>query len=48
MLDAGQTLKDVYDIRTPLYEKYADIIVDSDNGTDIQEIALKIVEQFEG
>ena len=48
VLEEGQTLKDVYDVRIPLYEKYADIIVDSDNGTDIQEIALKIVEQFEG
>ncbi len=25
----GETLKDLYDIRTPLYEKYADITIDS-------------------
>ena len=47
ILDEGQTLRDIYDIRCPLYEKYADITVDTDNETDIQEIALKIAEQFE-
>ena len=26
----GETLKDIYEYRTPLYEKYADIIVDGD------------------
>ena len=31
VLKDGQTLKDLYDERTPLYEKYAHIIVDSDN-----------------
>jgi shikimate kinase len=30
-ITAGQTLKDLYDIRTPLYEKYADITVDCSN-----------------
>ena len=28
VLKDGQTLKDLYDERTPLYEKYADLIVD--------------------
>lgn len=31
VLKDGQTLKDLYNERTPLYEKYAHIIVDSDN-----------------
>ncbi len=31
VLKDGQTLKDLYDERTPLYEKYAHIIIDSDN-----------------
>lgn len=30
VLKDGQTLKDLYKERTPLYEKYADVIVDAD------------------
>lgn len=48
ILDEGQTLRDIYEIRTPLYEKYADIVIDCDNSCDIQETALKIAELFEG
>lgn len=47
VFDAGQTLRDIYDIRTPLYEKYADIIVDCSDESDIQETAMQIVEYFE-
>ena len=47
IFEEGQTLKDIYDIRTPLYEKYADFVVDSDNDSDIQAVAMKIVEYFE-
>ena len=47
IFEEGQTLKDIYDIRTPLYEKYADIVVDCNNEIDIQETALKIAELFE-
>ena len=47
ILEKGQTLKDVYDVRTPLYEKYADITVEGSNDTDIQDLALKIAEYFE-
>lgn len=36
VLKDGQTLKDLYDERTPLYEKYADIIVD-ETGLGIEE-----------
>lgn len=34
----GATLKDLYDERTPLYEKYADLIVDIDGLTIAQAI----------
>lgn len=37
----GQTLKDLYEIRTPLYEKYADITVDcnkKDMETSVEEV----------
>lgn len=47
VFDEGQTLRDVYDIRTPLYEKYADVVIDCNNDSDIQETALKIAEYFE-
>lgn len=47
VFDEGQTLRDVYDIRTPLYEKYADIVIDCDNECDIQDTAIKIAEIFE-
>lgn len=47
VLDEGQTLRDVYDIRTPLYEKYADITVESNESTDIQDIAIEIAKHFE-
>ena len=47
VFEEGQTLRDIYDIRTPLYEKYADIIIDCDNKTDIQATATKIADLFE-
>ncbi len=37
----GQTLRELYDERSPLYEKYADIIVDADRMT-IPELAIYI------
>lgn len=36
VLKDGQTLKNLYDERTPLYEKYADIVVD-ESGLQIEE-----------
>lgn len=39
----GETLKDIYEYRTPLYEKYADIIVDGDK--DSLEESLSAVLQ---
>lgn len=41
-LKDGFTLKDLYDERTPLYEKYADVIV-SLNGQSIAQAVEKIV-----
>lgn len=39
----GQTLKDLYDERTPLYESYADLIVDA-GGLSIRESVMLIRE----
>ena len=47
VLEEGQTLRDVFDIRSPLYEKYADIVIEVDNDMDIQDTAMKIAELFE-
>ena len=35
VLEEGQTLKDLYEERTPLYEKYADIVIDEE-GKDLE------------
>lgn len=40
----GQTLRDLYDERVPLYEKYADIIVD-ERGKGISDTAAYIAQQ---
>jgi shikimate kinase len=40
-LKDGYTLKDLYEERTPLYEKYADIAVDLD-GLSVLECAEKV------
>lgn len=47
VFEEGQTLRDIYDIRTPLYEKYADVIIECDEGSDVQETAVKIAKLFE-
>lgn len=41
-----QSLKDIYEERIPLYEAYADIIVDT-SGTEIKEAAFLIKRQLE-
>lgn len=38
---AGETLLDIFNERSPLYEKYADIIID-ENDSEISKIAMKI------
>ncbi len=38
VMKAGKTLADVFDERAPLYEKYADIVVDCDGNTIEQSV----------
>lgn len=40
----GQTLSDLYDERTPLYEKYADITIDCSEKS-IREVVFEIIKQ---
>lgn len=40
-LQPGQTLRDLYDERVPLYEKYADLTIDC-RGKELREIVLEI------
>ena len=47
VLRNGSTLKDMYDERLPLYEKYAEKIIICDGNT-VEETAEKIVEAAEG
>lgn len=42
-LAPGQTIEDLYDERIPLYEKEADIVVETD-GLDLEESVMKIAE----
>lgn len=42
VLRDGQTLKDLYDERIPLYERYADIVIDEDN-LNVEETVSAIV-----
>lgn len=41
----GETLDDIFDIRTPLYQKYADITVNADDFT-IEETVTKLTEML--
>lgn len=43
LLKEGQTLADLYDERTPLYEKYADIVVDEE-GKDLEASLESLLE----
>ncbi|MBQ2982507.1 MAG: shikimate kinase [Lachnospiraceae bacterium] len=42
----GQTLKDLYEERVPLYEKYADVIVDESGCRSVRETILKLLEKI--
>ena len=46
VLKDGQTLKDLYDERCKLYEKYADIVVD-EAGLDVEKTIDKLVENLQ-
>ena len=43
----GETLRDIYKYRTPLYEKYADIIVDGDKGS-LEETLAAVLQALIG
>ena len=43
-LKDGQTLKDLYEERCPLYEKYADVVVEADT-TSVESCMRKILEK---
>ena len=45
VLKDGQTLKDIYDERTVMYEKYADIIVD-EHGLNVEDTIVKILNKL--
>ena len=40
-LRPGQTLRDLYDERVPLYEREADVVFDADNGS-VEEAAAAL------
>lgn len=47
LLKDGQTLKDLYEERVPLYEKYADIVVDEE-GKNLEASLQALLEQLKG
>lgn len=47
VLKEGQTLKDLYDERTCLFEKYADCII-SEEGLSLEETIDKVLESLKG
>ena len=46
VLKDGQTLKDIYDERTVMYEKYADIVVD-EKDMNVEDTIEKILYKME-
>lgn len=46
VLKEGQTLRDLYEERTKLFEKYADWVI-SEEGLDLEETIDKVLEMFE-
>mgnify|MGYP000333828664 CR=1 FL=1 len=45
LLREGQTLESLYEERTPLYEKYADVVIE-ELGEGIEETARKIIDKI--
>ena len=45
-LQPGQTLKDLYEERTPLYEKYADVVLDC-SGRMLRDVVAEIAGKYE-
>lgn len=46
LLKQGQTLEDLYGERTPLYEKYADIVIDEE-GKDLEACLQAVLERLD-
>ena len=46
VLKDGQSLKDLYDERTPLYEKYANLVIDAE-GHDVEGLMEEVVKALE-
>ena len=46
ILKKGQTLKDLYEERVPLYEKYADVVVD-EKGRELEECLQLLLEKLD-
>ena len=46
VLKDGQTLKGLYDERIPLYEKYADVVID-EKKLNVEQTLQKILEEIE-
>ena len=46
VLKDGQTLKDLYDERIPLYEQYADLIIDAE-GHDVESLMEEVAKTLE-
>lgn len=44
--DKGETLEDVYNVRYPLYKKYADIVVEFSVNDDIEKMVAKIAKEL--
>jgi shikimate kinase len=42
-MEAGQTLEMLYEQRVPLYEKYADVVIDGEN-KDVEDLVQEILE----
>lgn len=47
VLREGQNLKDLYDERKPLYEKYADIVIDEE-GINLEATLQAVLDKIEG
>ena len=45
-MEEGQTLADLYALRTPYYEKHADITVDGD-GRPVEDVVAEICRQVQ-
>ena len=45
ILEAGQTLQELYKERIPLYEKYANVVIDGE-GKDVEQIVSEIIINF--